>query len=398
MTLLNCHTDRAEPLLGCGIAGILSACVGIDNVLPIIHGPVGCAAGHRIVPLFAGKEPLVATTALTEIDVIMGTENRLHQAIERGIAIYHPAAVVVILTCATSLTGEIHSGLAESVFARHHVPCFVVDGSGVTGDEVGGYRRFWEAFTRWEASRQGLSNAADAVELAGLSTAHFEGRQQSAALRKLLKEALDIEVGRVLFEDLNLANLAQRPFLSLPVGSLWLEAPQPAPAPIGPAGIRRWLETVAALTHQQPNPAFLARLDALEARVERLRSSGVKERLRVGIECGSWIGLGLARFWAEELGCDTLLSSDAGAQHYQQQAGQLVETWIDLGGLELSDRMQEFGANLVFGSSYSRTDHWAWVPIFQPVWHVVAEQGSPMGLEGTERLLSLIEGMLNGEH
>ena len=150
---------RTEPMLGCQMAGILKGVAGIDRVVPIVHGPMGCASGHRIIPLFAGREPLVTTTALTEMDTIMGAEDRLRKAILQAGKIYHPDLIVVILSCATSLTGEVHHTMTESLQQQVGCPILVLDGSGIVGNEIDGYRAFYEAFRRLEAKQGARSDA-----------------------------------------------------------------------------------------------------------------------------------------------------------------------------------------------------------------------------------------------
>jgi nitrogenase molybdenum-iron protein alpha/beta subunit len=390
--------DRVEPLMGCGIAGVLKACVGIEGALPIVHGTVGCAAGHRIYPLFAGKEPLVATTALTEMDAIMGAEERLRQAIARGVEIHNPALVVVILTCATSVTGEIHNALATSVEARHGVPCFVIDGSGVTGDEMDAYRAFYRAFRRWESARQeaaahtdGLDLPQGGLELAGLSAADFEARNHLAAVEELLEAGLGLRAERVLFQNFDMRAIPARRLTPLPLGALWTEAGSPGPAPVGAEGTRTWLAEVSRLTGAPVCGEIEGELAALARDVEHMRNQIAARGLRVGIECGGWMGVGLARFFAHELDCHVLLSSDRSAADWAGALRPLGELVVDMGNLELCDRLHEFGAQLVFGSSYTRTAGWAWVPLWQPVWHVVDEQGSWMGIDGTRRLLALLD-------
>lgn len=388
--MTTCQTERVEPLFGCGIAGALKACVGIHDALPIVHGPVGCAAGHRIVPLLADKEPLVATTGLTEIDVIMGSEARLREAIERGIQTYHPALVVVILTCATNLTGEIQAALGESIENQFGIPCFVIDGSGVAGDDPAAYRAFADAFCLWEDRRLSADAPFAGFELAGLSAADFEAKNYSAALREILRDGLGVEVSRTLFENLDMKTAGKARYSRIHAGLLWMDADQPAPAPVGAKGIRQWLAAQARVTGKTINPEYEQRLGELEMKIENVRQSGIGERLRVGIECTSWLGLGMARFFGQELGCSVLLSTDANSCRSDELSEGIDEIYVDMGNLELVDRLIDFGANLVFGSSYTRRNDWEWVPVYQPVWHLIDEQGSWLGIEGTERLLSLV--------
>ena len=98
--------DRLEPMNGCGILGALKCVAGMPGLLPMIHGPVSCSSGHRLAMLYAGVEPLLPTTCIEQAQVVMGANERLEAALERAWEAYRPELILVILTCATAMTGE----------------------------------------------------------------------------------------------------------------------------------------------------------------------------------------------------------------------------------------------------------------------------------------------------
>jgi nitrogenase molybdenum-iron protein alpha/beta subunit len=381
--------SRVEPLLGCRLAGILKAAAGIERVVPIVHGPMGCASGHRIIPLFAGKEPLVATTALTEMDIIMGAEDRLRDAVRKAQSTYKPDLIIVILTCATSLTSAIMSAMTSVLSREIGCPIFIVDGSGIVGDEIDGYCDFYRQYREYE-EKLPLSKTEKGLEAVGISAADYNIAQDIQAIQAVVREAFHVTIERWLFHDFSLPKFCGS-YQSLKLGRLWLEEPIPCPAPIGAQGVAAWADHVGTILQREVDPGFTAKMRG--AASEIARQKGILSKLRVGIEAESWWAVGLARFLSEELGCSVLLSSDIGALQYQEKFGSVATTLVDVGNIELIQYFKEFKVDIVFGSSYSKDHEWAWIPLWQPMWHAIDTQESLMGLEGVSRLLSVLNSL-----
>ncbi len=389
MSAMKC--ERIEPLFGCGIAGILRACEGMEGLLPIVHGPVGCAAGHRIYPLFADKEPLCVTTAMTEIDIVMGSEQRLRAAIEKGISIYHPSVIVVILTCGTNMPGEIHPSFGNRIEEQYGIPCFVLNGSGIEIDEQTAYMNFLEAFDAWEKSRRSPDAEWGGYELRGFSRADFNCLKDIREVEKLLADGFGITPSRVLFRDFKIGKDTGKQFTPIHMANAWHAADDPVPAPIGGVGIRRWLESVSVVTGKPVNPDLISMISAAITEIAFQYVLTPVDKLRIGIECGSWLGLGLASFLNEECGCEVLLSTDKYARKYTESHDLGFEIIEDTGNMEFADALDDFRADLVFGTSYSKSTGRPWVPVWQPVWHVIDEQESMLGFEGMHRLYDMIQ-------
>jgi nitrogenase molybdenum-iron protein alpha/beta subunit len=382
MTIVN---GRVEPFLGCGIGGILKGVFGIEGGMAIIHGPMSCASGHRIVPLFADKEPLLPSTAITEIEAVMGTADILRRAIEQACERYHPSLLAVVLTCATSLTGEMYETILSGAQKKYGIPVFLLDGSGITGDELSGYLHFHQAFRSRLPETSGQKSPG--VELAGLSSADYIVKQDLATLQYLLLDAFGVQVKRVLFHKLEFSLEKWENLTYIPAGRLWMETPQHCPAPYGAGGTLDWLEMAA---HCLDQPIFeTLRIQAREARelIRQANENKIGAGLRVGIEGESWWAVGLARCLQQEMGCQVIFSSDRNAIRFQEEFGEIGTTLVDTGNVELTDAFKEFGVDLVFGSSYVKKDPWAWVPYWQPIYHVVPDPESLMGFAGIPILL-----------
>ena len=108
----------------------------MPGLLPMIHGPVSCSSGHRLAMLYAGVEPLLPTTCIEQAQVVMGANERLEAALERAWEAYRPELILVILTCATAMTGEDAAAPLAEYERRTGKRALLFDGSALAGDEV----------------------------------------------------------------------------------------------------------------------------------------------------------------------------------------------------------------------------------------------------------------------
>ena len=101
---------------------------GIEDVLLITHGPVGCAYfaginGHR-----GGDDDWrqrhtgrTFVTHMNETDVVFGAEAKLARAIDEAVALYAPRAIAVCATCPVGLIGDDIETVCAEASARHGI-------------------------------------------------------------------------------------------------------------------------------------------------------------------------------------------------------------------------------------------------------------------------------------
>lgn len=133
---LDGRATALEPMNGCGLLGALKCVAGMEGVLPMIHGPVSCSSGHRLAMLYAGVEPLLPTTCVEQTQVVLGCADRLADAMQKAYDKYHPEILVVLLTCATAMTGEDYQLVANEYAKTTAKQALILDGSALAGDEV----------------------------------------------------------------------------------------------------------------------------------------------------------------------------------------------------------------------------------------------------------------------
>lgn len=373
-----------EPMNGCGLLGALKCVAGMEGVLPMIHGPVSCSSGHRLAMLYAGVEPLLPTTCVEQTQVVLGCADRLADAMDKAFEKYHPEILLVLLSCATAMTGEDYTSVAARFEEKTGKRALVLDGSALAGDEVDICPRVYAALCQALNVREG---AGALVALDGLAKTDYAFSENAPALQKLIEESLCAEYVPGLFAGSDAFDLdgRYRRARKVPVSLLWARDQLESAAPIGVRGSARFLKYLEARCGLAPRAAaddLRARAEAgLAPLAEKLRAA----RLPVAIEGAAWYAYPLADYLKNDLGCRVLLSVDRGADNIDWR-GLCDEFYEDTGRFELVELMRDFGARLVFGSSnIQQDDLWSYIPFYQPVWRVV----EPVALLGYEAAISL---------
>jgi len=117
---------------------------GINNVVPIVHGPRGCTymiRGLRVTGcLYRGRpyEP-TACTALDETHVVFGGEGRLARAILEADYKYHPDLIIVMSTCCPGITGDDIEAIAEEMRRQVRAEIATIRSEGFGGDFRSGH-------------------------------------------------------------------------------------------------------------------------------------------------------------------------------------------------------------------------------------------------------------------
>lgn len=117
------------------ISGALMVANSIEDAVPLIHGPVGCAFQRKINP-FRPYLPFYETpcTDMNDLEVVYGGEEKLSLGIKETYEKYNPNLIVVITTCASDLIGDDFKSVIEETKAKGDVDCDIVY---TTGDFVG---------------------------------------------------------------------------------------------------------------------------------------------------------------------------------------------------------------------------------------------------------------------
>ncbi len=389
--------ERLEPMTGCGILGILKGITGIEGCYSLIHGPVSCSSGHRLAMLFAEKEPILPTTNVTDIDIVLGSMDRLSAALDKVWELYHPKLLVIILTCATSIVGEDFSLVIEEYENKTGSKALILDGSALAGDEVSAIYEAYEAILE-KFNEKDVEKNRNLIALDGITITDYNFKLFYNICKELVLENCNIELAPSIFADLDLDNNLEE-YLSaekVPVGLLWNKNKRQCPAPYGANGTYDFLKWVCEETGHTISLEASAKKEKYNSIIEPLADIIKGSNIKVAIESSGWHGYGLARFLKQELGCKVLLcvDSDSNVMDYTEVCD---DFYVDVGRYELVSIIEDFGASLVFGSSNIQDNKkWKWIPFFQPVWHVVEKEECYAGYDGAIKLADfIIENFIN---
>jgi nitrogenase molybdenum-iron protein alpha/beta subunit len=128
----------------CKFQTAASVISGINNVVPIVHGPRGCAQslrGTRVAGCQYRGRPYEPTlcTALDESQVVFGGEGKLARAIVEADRRYHPDLIVVMSTCCPGITGDDIEGIAEQLRGQVQAEIATIRSEGFGGDFRSGH-------------------------------------------------------------------------------------------------------------------------------------------------------------------------------------------------------------------------------------------------------------------
>lgn len=378
-----------EPMCGCGLLGALKCVAGMEGVLPMIHGPVSCSSGHRLAMLYAGVEPLLPTTCIEQTQIILGCVDRLERAMNQAWENYHPEVLLVLLSCATAMTGEDYQAVAEDYGRRTGKKALILDGSALAGDEVDICPKVYEAVAGALKIAQGKG---DSIALEGFAKTDYAFSENMSALESLINDSTNGKMTPGLFAGGDVFNddSVYRNARKVPVSLLWRREGMESAAPIGVRGSRRFLGYLSQETGVSLNDAADAIRDDYAEKLLPLAEKLKKAQLHVAIEGAGWYAYALADYLKNDLGCKVLLSVDREAKTIDWRSV-CDEFYEDTGRFELVELMQDFGAQLVFGSSNVQLDEaWSYVPFYQPVWRVV----DPVALLGYDAAIALAEQLL----
>ncbi|MDO5323868.1 MAG: nitrogenase component 1 [Clostridia bacterium] len=378
-----------EPMCGCGLLGALKCIAGVEGILPMIHGPVSCSSGHRLAMLYAGVEPLLPTTCVEQSQMVLGSCERLEQAMRAAWEKYHPEILLVLLSCAVAMMGEDYQSCVRAYCQDTGKLALVLDGSALAGDEVDICPKLYAALCEALGVQNGTGSN---IALEGFAKTDYAFQKNLPALERLINDSLQGCMTPGLFADSDVFSAdgayagARKVYASL----LWKRDGLDSAAPIGVRGSWRYLNYISRETglplRSEAERIYREYEEALEPIAAELRGRG----LSVAVEGAGWYAYALADYLKNDLGCRVLLSVDreSGRIPWRKICDAFYE---DTGRFELVELIQEFGAKIVFGSSNVQMDaQWRYIPFYQPVWRVV----EPMALLGYEAAIQLAKQLL----
>jgi nitrogenase molybdenum-cofactor synthesis protein NifE len=139
---------------GCAFEGAQISLFPYADAAHLVHGPLTCLGAswetRATRTSWHGRDltQMGFTTAITNNDVVFGSEEKLAQAIDYLVIRYSPQAIFVYATCVTALIGDDLDAVCREAAARHDLPVIPVHAAGFVGSKNLGSRLGGEAVLR----------------------------------------------------------------------------------------------------------------------------------------------------------------------------------------------------------------------------------------------------------
>lgn len=330
-----CNLGSYSP---CAVSGAVAATEGIRGAVALIHGSAGCK--FHIAHMIEANDPegfslhpscdtfgqnRVAVTNVDERDIVLGTEAKLRNSIEKLVTRHDPQLIAVICACSVAVTGEYIEGLCQELENEYSTPILCIDAAGFRGNMAAGFRlaaaKICERLVNTEIQPLGTT-----VNLIGPAIPHYNWKNDCSELTRLLG-LFGITVNAVLACGTPLADIEglRRAALNIVTDvdyGLALAAALhessgipfvcPERAPIGVANTEAWLCEVLKALGLPPDVSVLSaeRARVRSAVVPVLQRLAFKHRLTglpVAVFARTTLAVSLAHWLHEYVGLNPVL-------------------------------------------------------------------------------------------
>ncbi len=212
------------------ISGALVITDMIEDAVPLIHGPIGCAYQRKIDP-FRPFQVFYDTpcTNMNDVDIVYGGEEKLEEGIKDTYERYHPNLIVVITTCPSDLIGDDFGSVVEA--ARSDVGCDVIY---TTGDFVGRSKPIGQQDTLYAITDQMLCNKSQGgmddvgrnVGSVNIFTYQVHGIGSKVTEMASVLSEIGIGINKIFFDHTAVADLYDLPKADLTITNMkmvWTE-------------------------------------------------------------------------------------------------------------------------------------------------------------------------------
>ena len=170
-------------------SGMCSALYELGGLV-IMHDASGCNSTYTThdEPRWFDKASMVYISGLTEVDAVLGNEERLIQNICEVAKQYSPKFIALGGTPIPMMMGCDYDGIAQEVEFRTQIPCFGLDTNG-TKDYVSGtsqaFRKLAERFSITRHSKTDSSTIS--VNILGLTPLDFSINGNAEQIQQILR-------------------------------------------------------------------------------------------------------------------------------------------------------------------------------------------------------------------
>lgn len=138
---------------GYAFDGVQITLLQISDAIHVVHSPstcIGCSYNNRGTRSSVGALYRYGiTTDINEIDIIMGSDNKILNAIKESCEIFKSKAVFLYTTCVVDMTGFDLLNIAKTAQEVVKIPVIPVDSPGFIGNKNYGNKKAGEALFKY---------------------------------------------------------------------------------------------------------------------------------------------------------------------------------------------------------------------------------------------------------
>ena len=203
------------------VSGVCSALYELGG-MTVIHDPSGCNSTYNThdEPRWYDRDSLVFISGLSQLDAVMGNDEKLIEDIVHAASYLHPGFISLVRTPVPLMTGTDFEGIAREISARTGIPTFAFPTTGMES-YISGVDMAFTAVARHlvPAPEEGAAGKKKRpgrkyINLLGVTPLDFSVNSTLSSMRRFFREK-GYEVLTSLGMDMKDTDLADMPFADL---------------------------------------------------------------------------------------------------------------------------------------------------------------------------------------
>jgi nitrogenase molybdenum-iron protein alpha chain len=204
---------------GCCYAGCKGVVLApLKDAFTIVHGPIGCSfytwgtRRHKASNTEGGLNlvPYTFSTDMHETDIVFGGEKKLTAAIEEGLQLFTPSAIMICSTCPVGLIGDDINAVAARIEAKFGITTIAYSCEGYKGvsQSAGHHIANNQLIKRIIGEGDAEPSAQYKVNLLGEYNIGGDGWETERILKRCGIHVVSVMTGDGTIEDMRIAHKA----------------------------------------------------------------------------------------------------------------------------------------------------------------------------------------------
>ena len=216
---------NALPIYTADVSGVCSALYELGG-MTVIHDPSGCNSTYNThdETRWYDRDSLIFISGLTEIDAVMGNDEKFTADVVQAAQQLHPAFIALVCSPIPYMNGTDFPALARLIEAQTGIPAFHVPANGMHDYICGAGQAYRQLAERILLPRETHTGACR-VNILGMTPLDFAAPSSPASLRAVLRsQGFEIQSCWAMGDTLDALRTASSADVSLVVSAAGLPA------------------------------------------------------------------------------------------------------------------------------------------------------------------------------